>query len=312
MSCMERKRDARHFFNYLQKIRNFFLDKDFLDCLTPPIVPNPGIETHIHPFQLYSPHKKTLLNTYLHTSPEFSMKALLSEGLEKIFTLSYSFRDEPQGMYHHYQFLMLEWYRKHSYYLKLAEDCQELLGILKQEEISIERKTVDTLFLDILKFRITDFLETTELLKLITTDFKDIHLDKKFRYDWEDLFFLLFLHCVEPQLKKYPYLILYEYPEPLHALSTVKKDNPKVCERFELYVNGIEIANAFNELDCLHEQKKRVHKQSKRKRELYHYELPSPCVLFNSLEKGLGPSGGIALGVERLYRELFGRFPFWD
>ncbi len=309
---MERKRDAHHFFTYLQKIRNFFLDRDFLDCLTPPGVSNPGIETHLHPFQLYSPHRKNLLNTYLHTSPEFSMKALLSEGLEKIFTLSYSFRDEPQGTYHRFQFIMLEWYRKYSYYLELAEDCQELLRILKQENISIERQTIDNLFLNILNFRITDFLEKAEFQKLITRDFKDIHLDKNFSYDWEDLFFLIFLNYIEPQLKDYSYLILYEYPAPLHALSTVKKNNSKVCERFELYINGIETANAFNELDCLYEQKRRFYKQAKRKKELYDYELPSPSILFNSLEKGIGPASGIALGVERLYRELFKMVPFWD
>ena len=309
---MQKKRDHRHFFTYLQKIRSFFVERDFLDCLTPPAVLNPGVEVHLHPLQLYSPHHKHFQQIYLHTSPEFYMKELLAEGLDRIFTISYCFRDEPKTPYHRFQFLMLEWYRKNVHYLDLAKDCEELLKAIKGKNIFIEKKTVDDVFLDILGFRVTDFLDKKELYKVIVADFKDIYLDSNSSYDWEDLFFHLFLHAIEPHLKEYSYLILYEYPMPMHALSKIKEDNPKVCERFELYINGIEMANAFGELDCFYEQEKRFLRQNKKKRELYNYELPYPTILLEALRKGIGSCSGIALGVERAYGELFGYPPFWD
>src|SRR4051812_919411 len=97
----------RYQFELIQLIRNYFGQQGFLDVLTPPAVENPGMEVHIHPFQLHSVAKNNLKPLYLHTSPEFCMKELLTrteEGLEKIFTLSYCFRDEPESPIHRSQF----------------------------------------------------------------------------------------------------------------------------------------------------------------------------------------------------------------
>ena len=305
------KRNHRHFFLFIQHIRDFFIKEHFLDCMTPPAVTHPGIETHLHSFGLYSHHRREQTKYHLHTSPEFHMKELLSEGLEKIFTLSYAFRDEPESPNHRFQFLMLEWYRRNGAYLKLAQDCENLIGHLKGERISFARKTMDGVFQDILHFNITDFLEKKELYRLITTDFRHLHLDNSYPYEWEDYFFLLFLNHIEPQLPSYPYLVIDEYPAPLCALSTIKKDNPKVCERFELYIKGIEIANASGELSDIREQRERI--DENRRERLYGYRYPPPSVLLNALEKGIGHSSGIALGVERLYGVLFDSpHPFWD
>ncbi len=96
-----------------------------------------------------------------------------------------------------------------------------------------------------------------------------------------------------------------EFPAPLAALSTLKKDDPRVCERFEVYVNGVELCNCFNELTDSLEQRKRFADQAALKKKIYGYSLPEPKAFYRSLEKGLPPSAGIALGVDRLLSSLF-------
>lgn len=295
-------------FKIQKLINDFFREKGFDSILTPPIVENPGMETHIHPFQIYSSHQKKLLPLYLHTSPEFHMKELLSHGYEKIYTMSYSFRDEPNSETHRKQFLMLEWYRTHSRYEEIMTDTEELIEFcskeLSRKKIKLERITVNDIFKEFLGFEILNYLEKESLYQKIRKDFTDIHLGSVKDYEWDDLYFLLFLNLIEPKLKDFGNILLYEFPYHLSALSTIKKDDPRVCERFEVYLDGVEICNCFNELTDLNEQKKRFDSQAALKEELYHYQLPTPNVLYDSLERGIKNSAGIALGVERLLMSL--------
>lgn len=282
--------------------------------MTPPMVSNPGMETHIHPFQIKSVIKNQDLPLYLHTSPEFHMKQLLSEGFDKIFNISYCFRDEPNSPIHRNQFLMLEWYRTNSHYTKIMDDCEKLIQFclleLQAKKITIKkqfttiqftRKTIQELFLEELQIDILQYLTNESLEQLIKDQFKDVPLPKDTKsLSWDDLYFLLFLNKIEPKLDRYPYLLLYEFPHHLSALSTIKEDNPHVCERFEIYLNGIELCNCFNELRDLEIQKKRFNEQAQEKKNLYKYALPEPKILYESLEKGFPPSSGVAMGVERL------------
>ncbi len=292
-------------------INDFFREKGFDSILTPPIVENPGMETHIHPFQIYSAHKKKTLPLYLHTSPEFHMKELLSHGYEKIYTMSYSFRDEPNSETHRKQFLMLEWYRANARYEEIMNDTEDLIQLCSEElsnkKIKLKRVTVNQLFKEFLQFEILDFLDKEALYQKIKDDFKNIYLGDLKDYQWDDLYFLLFLNLIEPKLKDYGNILLYEFPFHLSALSTIKKEDPRVCERFEVYLDGLEICNCFNELTALDEQKERFIYQAKLKEELYSYNLPAPNVLYESLERGIKNSAGIALGVERLLMSLTGQ-----
>ncbi len=117
-------------FALTQAIRNFFNSKGFTDVMTPPMVQNPGMETHVHPFDVRSKRSGKMTGLSLHTSPEFHMKELLSlkeEELDKIFNISYCFRDEPKSEFHRKQFLMLEWYRKNERYESIMRDCERLI-----------------------------------------------------------------------------------------------------------------------------------------------------------------------------------------
>lgn len=298
----------------MKSIRSFFEQNSFMEVFAPPAVPNPGMEVHIHPFQLFSKSKNELSQLYLHTSPEFYMKWILSQGLEKIFNLSYCFRDEPKSPIHRNQFIMLEWYRANERYEKIIADVEELIkfSLTQFQNNGIETKvknlqpvkmTVSEVFKKYLDIDILNFLEKNDLKNLIKSKFPSVPLPKE-ECSWDDYFFLLFLNLIEPEFTKIPFLILTEYPFHLRALSTLKKDDPRVCERFEVYINGIEIANCFNELTDLEEQKKLFKQQKVEKKNLYNYELTEAKVLYRALEKGLPKSSGIALGVERLIMSL--------
>lgn len=306
----------RYQFELIQIIRNYFGEQGFLDVLTPPAVENPGMEVHIHPFQLHSVKDKRQLPLYLHTSPEFCLKELLAdknENFEKIFSLNYCFRDEPDSPIHRKQFLMLEWYRKNERYESIMKDVESLISyVITNSKIPVRKnisgqklitKTMQELFRDFLDIDILDFL-TVPKIKELLTKFPDVPVPAV-DLEWDDYFFLLYLNQIEPHLTKYPLLLVKEFPAPLAALSTLKQDDSRVCERFEVYINGIELCNCFNELTDLSEQKRRFREQEDLKQKLYGYNLPEPSRFYSSLNKGLPPSAGVALGVERLLSSLF-------
>ncbi len=303
-----------HQFKLIQTLREFFHHKDFLETMTPPMVANPGMETHIHPFQVHSKVKSKATDFYLHTSPEFCLKELLSrkeEKLKNIYSISYCFRDEPESPIHRPQFLMLEWYRLHERYEKIMQDVEELIEFcLNQKYLPIReslkdkkmiRMTMEELWLESIQASPLELLDAKELKRFISLNHKDVPLPSQ-DLSWDDYFFLLFLNKIEPQLHRWPLLMIYEFPAPLAALSTLK--NEKVCERFEVYINGVELCNAYNELTNPEEQRKRFDSQSREKKNLYAYELPSPERFLSSLDRGLPPCAGIALGVERLLTGL--------
>ncbi len=314
-------------FQLLWAIRQFFSKQGFQDVMPPPMVTNPGMETHIHPFKVGHANTLRFSQWYLNTSPEFHMKELLSMGFDNIFSLGYAFRDEPNATHHRPQFLMLEWYRTNAHYTKIMDDCEELFKFSVQSlseknlpvdqdllKTDFQRATIQEIFSDMLKVDILNFLDKKDLKELIEKDFKDVPLPVMGEeLSWDDYYFLLFLNKIEPHLAHYPYLLLYEFPNHLSALSTIKESDPRVCERFEIYAKGVELCNCFNELRDIKIQKERFLFQAEEKQKLYGYSLPEPTVLYSALEKGFPPSAGIALGVERLLRVLTGiENPFWD
>lgn len=300
----------RYQFELIQLIRNFFSEQGFLDVITPPAVENPGMEVHIHPFALHSVVQNKVIKKFLHTSPEFCLKELLSdseEKIDKVFSLGYCFRDEPDSPIHRNQFIMLEWYRKHERYEKIMSDVEELINHCLKSSLplrpqmknqSLKKITMQELFLQILDIDILNYLDVPSIQKLLK-QFPDVPVPQA-ELEWDDYFFLLYLNRIEPEIAKYPLLLIYEFPAPLSALSTLKKDDPRVCERFEVYVNGVELCNCFNELTDPFEQRKRFEEQNKLKQKLYKYQLPEPKNFYAAMDRGLPPSAGIALGVERL------------
>ncbi|MCO4753512.1 MAG: hypothetical protein KC478_03475, partial [Bacteriovoracaceae bacterium] len=199
---------------------------------------------------------------------------------------------------------------------KIMQDCEGLIKYCIKhlennkypikasfKDFSVQKLTVQEVIQQECGFDILDFLDTSELKHKIQKDFKDVPLPSS-ECDWDDYFFLLFLNKVEPLFKNIPYLMLYEFPAPLAALSTLKEGDNRVAERFEIYLNGIELCNCFNELTDLASQKERFTQQALDKKRLYSYELPTPEVLYQAMERGFPSSAGVALGVERLLAAL--------
>ena len=315
----------RSFFILQQKIRDFFRSRGFWDVLTPPAVPHPGMETHLHPFQLFSPKRRECEKFYLHTSPEFALKKLLGQGLGNLFSLNYCFRDEPPSSTHRFQFLMLEWYRvernskENSYkavekdVVDLLEDCRQVLkgekgGVKWESALCPEVLTVEQAFVRWAGFSLSQCETQEHFLEAILSHCPFLLPPQgRENLEWEDLFFIVFLNLIEPPLKKIPLVILKEYPAPLAALSRLKKENPRVCERFEVYLGGLELGNCFYELLDLEELKGRFEREALRKKKLYGYSLDRPWDFYKTMAAGLPPCSGIALGVERLFMGLTGK-----
>ena len=305
----------RYQFELIQIIRNYFGQQGFLDVITPPAVENPGMEVHIHPFQLHSVNKKKNVPLYLHTSPEFCLKELLSrpeEKLKKIFSLSYCFRDEPSSPIHRSQFLMLEWYRKNERYESIMQDVEDLINYCMNSSLPLRKemknakmvkKTMQEIFQEVLNIDILQYLSVSSIKELLKK-FPDVPVPA-IDLEWDDYFFLLYLNKIETYIEKYPLLMITEFPAPLKALSTIKKSDPRVCERFEVYIRGVELCNCFNELTDPKEQRQRFSEQSDLKEKLYSYKLPEPKTFYESMDRGLPSSSGVALGVERLLHSLF-------
>ncbi len=296
-------KNLEKFYLYISKIKNFLHREGFLEVYPPPLVENPGMETHIHPYQVYSPYEKKLLPFYLHTSPEFNLKRFLSQSsLSSLYSLQYAFRDEPMSPIHRNQFLLLEIYERRKNHFKKVQDLtydliRKAFEEFNQEQPPLVRKTMAELFQEILNQDLFFLLKKKEKLE----EYVQKILPEVFQKNLlkEDLFFLLFLNKIEPELKKYPIFLLEEFPAEFAALSQLK--NKDVSYRFEFYVHGYEIANGFLELQDLSEHKKRFQEQASLKKELYHYELNEPKLFYEALERGLPFCTGIAIGLERLF-----------
>lgn len=267
----------------LQAIRRFFLERDFIEVETPIRLPAPALEEFIDAIPSD--------DWYLRTSPELHMKRLLSDGIPRMFQMGACFRRGECGHLHNQEFTMLEWYRAHSDYREILSDTKLLIEyvaekVLGGETIKFGEKEID--------------LNRPWLQLTVAEAFvKHAGWNPVEEYD-ADRFDFDLINKVEPALPKNRGVVLIDYPAEAAALSKRKADNPAVAERWELYLGGIEIANAFSELTDAEEQRERFEecaaKRAKAGRDVYPMDRP----FLNALERGMPPSGGVALGVDRL------------
>lgn len=309
----------------LGAVRDFFAEQGFVEVDTPALQVSPGLEPHLKAFatELHEPGEARARSLYLHTSPEFAMKKLLAAGLPRIWQLAHVFRDGERSATHHPEFSMLEWYRAGAGYEQLMGDCQALLRRAQQavgvEELrwqgrgadarqDFERLTVAAAFE---RYAGIDVLATApdptrpDAARLVTAA-RTIGLAPHPGDDWETLFFRIFLERIEPYLGIDAPTILYDYPLALAALSRPKPEDPRLCERFELYVCGLELANAFGELTDAAEQRRRFLADQAKKQALYGETYPIDEDFLAALEHGLPDCTGIALGFDRLIMLLTG------
>ncbi|MCF6277030.1 MAG: EF-P lysine aminoacylase GenX [Candidatus Magasanikbacteria bacterium] len=281
-------------------IRNFFENEGFLELDPPILIKYPDSEPNLSPISVeIQNEKKENFNGFLHTSPEYTMKKTLASGFKKIFTITHCFRNcESFGGHHNPEFTMLEWYRAEEDFYKIMKDCEDLLklisqktGITKINGVNIEKKwekiSMKELWQKYVNVNLDKYCETSKMYKLC----KKLGFNAGKNEPFEDLFYRIFLNKIEEYLGKKVPTIVYNYPAQMASLAKISKENPKYAERFELYVNGIELANAFSELTDENEQRKRIEKDNP------HFGIDEEFI--NAVEK-MPKSAGIALGVDRL------------
>jgi elongation factor P--(R)-beta-lysine ligase len=273
----------------IRTIRSFFERCGFLEVETPLVVPSPGTEVHLAPTTAMQSDRPGVTPTprYLITSPEYHMKRLLAAGAPPIFQLCKTFRDGERGSHHRPEFTMLEWYRPWSTLETILEDCEALVRAVHEEStIRYQGRDIDLKgawarlpFLGLLRDRAgieaPEQLTTEEQLEAFAT-------------------------YVEPTLGRGRPEFVTQYPISMASLAQPCPSDPTVAERSELYIGGLEIANAFGELVDAEVQRQRCDADNAERRALGLPELPLDEDFLDALANGLPPSGGIALGVDRL------------
>ena len=309
-----RKRNLIRRAKIVQEIRRFFAGEGFVEIETPYVVPSPGMEPHLSALEVFRTGPDgSRRKRYLHTSPEYAMKKLLAQGWEKIFQICRVFRDGEFGKTHQMEFTMLEWYRAQADYRRIMEDCERLLAHLAEAvwhcpegnyqgqgidlSIPAERMPVSVAMCNYGKVDIVRNTESRSLLAEARS--KGYRFGPSADYSYEEVFFKVFLEAVEPRLGVPKPILLYDYPAPMAALARLKPGNSLWAERFELYVAGMELANAFSELIDPDEQRKRFVEEQQARSARGAPVYPIDEGLLQALGR-MPPSAGIALGVDRL------------
>ena len=302
--------------NALWEIRRFFRSRGFPEVDAPNLVPSAGMEPHLDPFEArgWSSGRKA----FLPTSPEFYLKKLLASGFGRCFSLAPSFRDEPEGTRHSPEFLILEWYRPGKPLDAILRDCIDLCRILAISLLGTPRIAGSPYTLDTsLPPRILTVSEAFE--RWVGTDWKALDSPAEWRVlaqshgaaageNWSenDCFSYLLLTRVEGELTAIESPVaLWGFPPFQGALARECPDAPGVIDRFELYLGGIELANAYAELTDGVEQRRRYRMFQEERRAACKPPHPADEELLEAVDH-LPPCSGVAFGVDRFLGMLFG------
>ncbi len=306
----------RHRARLTAETRAWFDHQGFAEVETAILQVSPGNETHLHalPTEIHG-QDGTARPLYLHTSPEFAMKKLLAAGEPRLFTLAHVFRDRERGPLHHPEFTMLEWYRAEVPYDHLMADCAALLALAaattgariwrwREREAdpraTPERLAVADAFarhagINLLRSLPDGVPDRDALAEAARRQDIQIAADD----DWSDIFSRILVERVEPHLGIGRPTILDRYPAVEAALARPCADDPRVAERFELYVCGVELANGFGELTDPAEQRRRFEGAMRERERRYGDPYPIDDDFLTALVH-MPPASGIALGFDRL------------
>ncbi len=265
----------------LGEIRAFFQEKNVLEVETPVLGQSGVCDPHLQ-------NLVTQINTsryFLQTSPEYHMKRLLASGSGSIYQICKAFRDDEQGRYHNPEFTMVEWYRTGFNYLQLMDEVEQLIAGLIGIE-GFHRLTYQDAF-----------QKTVGIDPFSATE---VELEKKAgqvsgQTSRNDLLDLILAEKVLPALKGA--VFIYDYPADQAAMAKIRGD---VAERFELIINGIELANGYSELIDPVEQKKRFNDENKQREAMGMEPMPIDQQFLKAMTEGIPDCAGVALGFDRL------------
>ena len=287
----------------LARIRAFFAARGVLEVETPALsaaaITDPQLASFSSRYAGPGPgHGQTF---YLHTSPEFPMKRLLAAGSGCIYQIARVFRDGEAGRRHNPEFTLVEWYRVGFDQNQMMDEAAQLATALLAEAATLaepERVTYRALFLRHLRL---DPLHADVPELAACARRQGVSLPPGMPSDavdpWLDL---LLTHCIEPLLGQGRLTFVHDYPASQAALARLNPQDPRVSERFELYLHGIELANGFHELGDPIEQRRRFEAENRTRQLLNLPVMPIDARLIAALASGLPDCCGVALGFDRL------------
>jgi elongation factor P--(R)-beta-lysine ligase len=297
-------------------VRGFFAARDFVEVEAGILQVSPGNEAHLHAFatELVTPAAERA-RLYLHTSPEFAAKKLLAAGERRIFEFARVFRNRERGALHHPEFTLLEWYRADEPYEAAMADCAAILAIAARavgvRQVSFRGRTADpfapperlTVAAAFARFAGIDLLATLDGRAGDRDGFARQAAAAGIRCaaddDWSDIFSRVLVERIEPNLGIGRATLLDEYPIIEAALARPARADPRVAERFELFVCGVEVANAFGELTDAAEQRRRFEEEMAERQRRYGERYPIDEDFLAALA-AMPPACGCALGFDRL------------
>jgi len=300
----------------LRDIRTFFAARGVLEVETPMLsqaaTPDPALDSFSTTYTGPGAAQGDAL--YLHTSPEFPMKRLLAAGSGSIYQLCKVFRNGESGRLHNPEFTMLEWYRVDYDHHQLMDEVAALVSAVLVNRLKlgpVERLSYRDAFqlhagLDPHVASHSEFLDAARAHDIkAPTSMRDPHDLGA----WRDL---LLTHIVEPHLGRGQLTFLYDFPASQASLARIHPGDPPLAARFELYVNGIELANGFHELGDSAEQRLRFERQLHVRETTGHRKVPLDERLLAALEAGLPDCAGVALGFDRLVMLVAGKASLQD
>ena len=297
-------------------LRAWFAAHDFIEVETGALQVSPGNETHLHAFAttLAAPDG-TPSPLYLRTSPEFACKKLLAAGERRIVEFAKVFRNRERGALHCPEFTLIEWYRAGEPYRTLMDDCAKILAQAAQaagtRQLRFRGRSADA-FAEPERLTMAEAFARFAGIDLLAT-LPDGEPDRerlarsalaagiRIADDdtWGDIFSRVLVERIEQKLGHGRATILDEYPAVQAALARPSQKNPRVAERFELYVCGVELANGFGELTDAAEQRRRLEREMVEKERIYGERYPLDEDFLAALAQ-MPQACGIALGLDRL------------
>jgi len=284
----------------LSKLRVFFAQRNVLEVETPALYPFANPEPMIEGFEVLK-SQTDLSNLYLQTSPEFAMKRLLAAGSGAIYQICRAYRRSETGRYHNPEFTILEWYRPGFTLHQLMQEVEDLLMLVLPASriqhaaayLTYQAAFGNAVGLNPLTATISDFVAAAK-----THGYHEAEtLCADNRSAWLDF---LFSHVVQPQLPEQRIVFVYNYPACQAALARLHPQQSEVAERVEVFINGVELGNGFQELTDSKQQRQRfIEQQAEREKQ----GMMVPCLdenLLAALDAGLPETAGIAIGLDRL------------
>lgn len=294
--------------NFLQHVHRFFSSRGFTHWVTPYLVSSSGVDAHIDFLTVKG--VRTGREFSLPTSPEFALKKVLASGQRKIFEIKSCFRDDDGSPTHKTEFTMIEWYRAYEKKWALVEDFELLLRDLAPffdvEPPAVLRVSMTELFKTHVGIDLHPGTPAEELSGALQS--RGLHQSPS--DDWDDLFFRLFVDCIEPHLGHNAPTVVYDFP--LSQASLSRRTDSGWADRFEIYWNGVELANAYQEQNNPHLVLEVSEREIAKRIQLGRTPPKLDKDFHAAMRSGFPPSTGVALGLDRLFMVLQKNKSLWD